>query len=440
MPIAPTSTLFALVDGNAFYVSCERVFNPRLRDRPVVVLSNNDGCVVARSDEAKALGIAMGAPYFQIRTAYEQADGIALSSNYTLYADLSSRMMEIIGQYSDRQEVYSIDESFIEWTGFGRFDLGEMATRLRRQVGRWTGIPVGVGIGQTKTLAKAANRLAKKHADFRASGICNLAMLAPEARAAYLAGLPVEDVWGVGRRWAARLAGNGVRTALDLGQADPHWLRQQFNSVLEKTAWELRGVSCLAMEEAPPPRQQIISSRSFGRLVDDLPSLRQAVSSYTARAAEKLRRQDSLTQALTVFLNTPPFQPGEPQHHPSITVRLAAPSQDTRTLCQAAVRGVEQIVRPGYRYQKAGVMLLEIAPARQGQLSLFEDGGGTSPDRPRLMAVLDGINRTMGRNTLWLAGQGLTRREREQGWRMKRGNLSPAYTTQWLDLPVVRAC
>ena len=440
MSIAPTSTLFALVDGNAFYVSCERVFNPRLRDRPVVVLSNNDGCVVARSDEAKALGIAMGAPYYQIRVAYEQAGGIALSSNYTLYADLSSRMMEIIGQYSDRQEVYSIDESFIEWTGFGRFDLGEMATRLRRRVGRWTGIPVGVGIGQTKTLAKAANRLAKKHADFRASGICNLAMLAPEARAAYLAGLPVEDVWGVGRRWAARLAGHGVRTALDLGQADPHWLRQHFNSVLEKTAWELRGVSCLAMEEAPPPRQQIISSRSFGRLVDDLPSLRQAVSSYTARAAEKLRGQNSRTQALTVFLNTPPFQPGEPQHHPSITVRLATPSQDTRTLCQAALRGLEQIVRPGYRYQKAGVMLLEIAPARQGQLSLFEDEGGASSDRPRLMAVLDGINRTMGRNTLWLAGQGLTRREREHGWRMKRGNLSPAYTTQWLDLPVVRAC
>ncbi len=216
MSFTRSKTVFALIDGNAFYVSCERVFNPRLQARPVVVLSNNDGCVVARSDEAKALGIAMGTPYFQMRRTYERAGGMALSSNYTLYADLSSRMMSIIGAYSDRQEVYSIDESFIEWTGFRYFDLDRMATALRRQVGRWTGIPVGIGIGQTKTLAKVANRLAKKHPDFKAAGLCNLTALQPPVVEQYLSQTPVGDVWGIGSRWAAKLEGLGVRSALDV--------------------------------------------------------------------------------------------------------------------------------------------------------------------------------------------------------------------------------
>ena len=441
MAIAPSHTVFALIDGNCFYVSCERVFNPKLRDRPVVVLSNNDGCVVARSDEAKALGISMGEPYFKIRQRYEQSGGVGLSSNYTLYADLSSRMMEIIGQYSDRQEVYSIDESFIEWTGFGHFDLNQMATQLRQQVHRWVGIPVGIGIGQTKTLAKVANRLSKKHPDFRGHGICNLSALPSESLDDYLAQFPVEDVWGIGRRWSARLEGLGIRTALQLSRAEPPRIRKQFNAVLEKTVWELRGLSCLPIEEAPSPKQQIISSRSFGKPVSDLPSLRQAVSSYTARAAEKLRSQNSQVQALTVFLNTPFFRDSELQYHPSITVRLYGPSQDTRILCQAAGRGLEQIYRAGYRYQKAGVMLLDIASADQGQQSLFDGADdAVRPDRLQLMRVLDDINRNMGRDTLWLAGQGLTQRERADSWRMNRKNLSPAYTTQWSDLPVAHAC
>jgi DNA polymerase V len=350
-------------------------------------------------------------------------------------------LMEVIGQYSDRQEVYSIDESFIEWTGFKHFDLQQMASQLRRQVGRWTGIPVGIGIGQTKTLAKVANRLSKKHPDFRGQGICNLSALTSEALQGYLAQFSVEDVWGIGRRWAAKLENQGICTALDLRRADPARIRKGFNVVLEKTVWELRGLSCLPIEEAPPPKQQIISSRSFGKPVSDLPSLRQAVSSYTARAAEKLRSQNSQVQRLTVFLNTPFFQDREPQYHPSITVRLYAPSQDTRILCEAAGRGLEQIYRSGYRYQKAGVMLLDLAPADQGQQSLFDgDDDAVPPDRPQLMRVLDAINRSMGRDTLWLAGQGLTQRERRDSWRMNRKNLSPAYTTRWADLPVARAC
>lgn len=434
MSSTPSNTVFALIDGNNFYVSCERLFVPKLRGRPVVVLSNNDGCCVARSDEAKAMGIAMGTPYFSIRKPYEKAGGIAMSSNYTLYADLSSRMMSIIGEYSDKQEIYSIDESFIEWTGFEGLGIDSMAARLRAQVLKWIGIPVGIGIGSTKTLAKAANRLAKKHPDFKAAGICNLTSLTFERQTDYLSQLEVGDVWGIGNRWSAKLNDRGIRTALDLSQVDPHWVRQNFNVVVEKTAWELRGVSCLPMEEAPPPKQQIVSSRSFGSLVADLPILRRAVSTYTARAAEKLRKQGSATQALTVFLNTPPFNPSEPQYHPSVTVRLVTASQDTLTLTRAALRGLEGIYKQGYRYQKAGVMLLNLSPAGQGQTSLFDTG---TDDRSQLMAMMDHINREMGRDTLWTASQGLTKQKRPTEWRMKRGSLSPAYTTRWEELPWV---
>ncbi|MFM2005205.1 MAG: hypothetical protein RLZZ09_860 [Pseudomonadota bacterium] len=440
MSSTPSDSVFALVDGNAFYVSCERVFNVRLRHQPVVVLSNNDGCVVARSDEAKALGIAMGTPYFKIRRPYETAGGLALSSNYTLYADLSSRMMSIIGTYSDQQEVYSIDESFIEWTDFRHFDLDQMASQLRRQVHRWVGIPVGIGIGSTKTLAKVANKLAKKHPAFKSQGICNLTTLPANRVQDFLAETPPQDIWGIGSRWAAKLEKLGIRSALNLSQADPAWLRQHFSVVLERTAWELRGVPCISLEQSPPPKQQIISSRSFGKLVTDLPALRQAVSSYTARAAEKLRAQGSQTQTLTVFLHTPPFNAEEPQYHPSATVRLLEPSHDTLILSKAALRGLERIYRAGYRYQKAGVMLLNLEPRGQRQLALFDEPGSRPPpQRDQLLEIMDRINREMGRDTLWTASQGLTRREKEDSWRMKRGTLSPAYTTRWSDLPRVMA-
>jgi DNA polymerase V len=364
----------------------------------------------------------------------------ALSSNYTLYADLSSRMMAIIGKYSDRQEVYSIDESFIEWTGFRYFDLDRLAAAIRKQVGRWIGIPVGIGIGATKTLAKVANRLAKRHADFQSSGICNLTSLPALVVERYLSALPVGDIWGIGRRWSAKLEGLGIRSALDLSQVEPAWVRQHFNVVMERTAWELRGVSCLPLEQAPPPKQQIITSRSFGKLVSDLSSLRQAVSSYTATAAAKLRQQGSSTQALMVFLNTPPFNPSEPQYHPSVTVRLADPSHDTLVLTQAALRGLQRIYKPEYRYQKAGVMLLNLTPAGPGQLSLFSAAvAGSSAQRDRLLEVKDRINQAMGRETLWTAVQGITHQEREDSWRMQRGTLSPAYTTRWDQLPRVMA-
>ena len=436
-----SNTVFALIDGNNFYVSCERLFNPALHDRPVVVLSNNDGCCVARSNEAKAMGIAMGTPYFRIRASFERAGGIALSSNYTLYADLSQRMMSVIGLYSDHQEIYSIDEAFIEWTGFSTLELGALATRLRQQVIRWTGIPVGIGIGHTKTLAKFANHLAKKHPDFKASGICNLAALETDALKDYLLETPTHAIWGIGRRWALRLAALGLHNAWDLREAGSSRLRQETNVVVAKTALELRGTRCLSLERIPPPRQQIISSRSFGQLLTEPTPLRQAISTYTARAAEKLRRQASYTQSLTVFLHTPPFQERLPQYHPSVTVRLQEPTQDTLTLTQAALRGLKTIYRPGYHYQKAGVMLLELSSTQGQQRTLFEEQKvPSSRNREQLLGVMDLINREMGRETLWTASQGLALRERiSEGWRMNRRHLSPAYTTRWDQLLTVQA-
>lgn len=443
MPSTASESCFALVDGNNFYVSCERLFRPTLRHRPVVVLSNNDGCCVARSDEAKALGIAMGTPYFKIRKAFEAAGGIALSSNYSLYADLSGRMMSVIGQHADRQEIYSIDESFLDWSGFCHVDLEEKAQTLRHQVNQWIGLPVGVGIGPTKTLAKLANRLAKRHPDFRAVGHCNLRALTQAQLDNYLQHTPVADLWGIGPRWAKRLEAMGLGTALALSHAEPGEIRRTFNVVLERTVLELRGIPCLSLLSASPARQQIIASRSFGQLITDPRALRQSVSRHTARAAEKLRMDGSLTQSLSVFLQTPPFNSSEPQYHPTITLNLSSPSEDTLALTQIALHGLERIYRPGFRYQKAGVMLGHLIPKGPIQTSLFELEGGKSPPRPqreRLLATLDAINRRMGRDTIWTAAQGLTREEQSSAsWPMKRHNLTPRYTTRWEELPVAVA-
>lgn len=434
---------FVLVDGNNFYVSCERLFRPSLRQRPVVVLSNNDGCCVARSNEAKAMGIRMGTPYFQIRRPFEKAGGIALSSNYTLYADLSSRMMSVIGQYSERQEIYSIDESFLEWERSRHINQNQMALDLRQRVEQWVGIPVGVGIGETKTLAKLANRLAKKHPDFKAQGYCNLPDVPIDQRQRYLEETPIDEVWGVGRRWAQRLESLGIRTALDLSLTDPRKIRGSFNVILERTALELRGIACLSLEESPPPRQQIIASRSFGQLITDSEALRQSVSMHAARAAEKLRQDGSMASLMTIFLHTPPFNQEEPQYHPHVTLRLPSPTRDTLVLTQTALRGLEHIYREGFRFQKAGVMLGNLQPEGPVQSDLFAPTLLQHPrttQRDKLLATMDRINREMGRETLWTASQGLTEREQASShWRMNRGNLSPAYTTRWSDLPRVKA-
>ncbi|NWG38503.1 MAG: Y-family DNA polymerase [Hydrogenophilaceae bacterium] len=419
---------YALIDGNNFYVSCERVFNPRLEGRPVVVLSNNDGCVVARSNEVKALGVKMGEPWFKLRDLARKHKIIAQSSNYTLYADMSNRMMAILGRYSPHQEIYSIDECFLGLGGLTHLDLMAWGQRMRRQVRQWVGIPVCVGIGSTKTLAKLANHCAKKNLA-GLDGVCNLDLLDEQAQDELFARIPVGEVWGVGRKLSEKLAARNIATVRDLRDADARTLRETFSVMLERTVMELRGISCMELEEMAPAKKQIVSSRAFGTYIHTLRELEEAVSLYMARAAEKLRAQHSVAGAVQVFIRTNPFKDGHPQYQAGITVPLPSPTADTRRLTHAAHIGLKHLFKPGYAYQKAGVMLMELRKAGHEQGMLFDE---PTPDRPKLMDVIDRANGRWGRGTLRLASEGV-----EKTWHMKRGNLSPAWTTDWAQLPRV---
>lgn len=345
----------ALIDVNNFYASCERVFNPKLAGRPVVVLSNNDGCVVARSAEAKALKIPMGAPYFEIERDFRKHGGIALSSNYALYADMSNRVMSILAEYSPQQEVYSIDECFLGMEGFQ--ELSSIGQAIRTHIKQWTGLPVCVGFGQSKTLSKLANHVAKKQPEW--NGVCDLTMLDVNDRDALIGGIEVGEVWGVGRRIAERLEAMGIRTVRQLRDADHAQIRKMFSVVLERTVMELRGIPCLELEEVAPAKQQIMVSRSFGQSVFDLADLESAVGNFIFRAAEKLRNQDSCASAVMVFAQTSPFK-DMPQYGRSITVPISTATDDTLTLTNAAMTGLAAIYKPGYAYAKAGVMLTEL--------------------------------------------------------------------------------
>ena len=414
---------FALVDCNNFYVSCERVFDPGLDGRVVVVLSNNDGNVISRSPEAKAAGIPMGAPWHEAREEIEKAGGVALSSNYALYSDMSARVREIFAGFAPRVEAYSIDEAFLDLGNIVGLDLMAHGRAMRRKVREWTGVPVGVGIGPTKTLAKAANRLAKKN-----GGVFTL-FEKPAIHAA-LAGMEVEDIWGVGSRWGRKLRRLGIGTALALSEADPRMIREGFSVVLQRTALELRGISCVEFEEMPPPRKQIVVSRAFGKKVTTLRDMREGVSFYATRAAEKLRREGLVAQALTVFLHTNHFSRKDPQYSNAATVRLGWGTDDTGTLIRCALRVLERIFRPGYRYHKAGVMLMELGSGETVQENLF---GETAPRRPELMGAIDSLNRKMGRGAVRYGAEGFG-----TSWRMKAARHSPRYTTRWEDLPTAQ--
>jgi DNA polymerase V len=419
--------MFALIDANNFYVSCERVFNPRLRDQPVVVLSNNDGCVVARSNEVKALGVKMGTPWFQLKDLARQHGILALSSNYSLYADLSSRMMTVLGTYAPEQEVYSIDECFLGMRGYANFDLMAQGQRIRRQVLQWVGLPVCVGIGETKTLAKLANHCAKKGLAGE-EGVCDFTLLTPAERSRLLAGIPVNEVWGVGRRLTEQLGQRGIQTVEQLRTADAETLRQAFSVVLERTVRELNGTACLDLEAVRPNKQEIMSSRSFGQYVYTLPELKEAVALYMSRAAEKLRRQGSLAGMVQVYIRTNPFKADIPQYQRGVNLPLPEATDDTLRLIRAAHWGLKRLYRPGYAYQKAGVALLDLRPRSQAQMNLF----ATAPNRQALMQVMDRINATYGRGTLRTAAEGV-----RPAWRMKRERMSPAYTTRWDQLAEV---
>lgn len=420
---------FALIDGNNFYVSCERVFNPKLEGKPVVVLSNNDGCVVARSQEVKALGVRMGTPWFQMRDLARKYGIIALSSNYTLYADMSNRMMAVLRKFSPDQEIYSIDECFLGLDSFNT-DLTAYAQAIRQRMRRWTGLPVCVGIGPSKTLAKLANHIAKKRLEW--SGVCDLGNMPEHALNELLASIEVGEVWGVGNRIREKLAQMKIHTVLALKQADAALIRRRFSVLTERTVMELRGISCLKVEEVAPTKQQIMCSRSFGAPVIHHGELREAVISYASRAAEKLRRQSCVSGAVHVFICTSPFREQDAQYSRGLTVTLLEATSNTLKLVQAVSWGLKRIYRPGYCYAKAGVMLMDLAPAGSQQNSLFAEEMGQE-NASQLMQTVDTINRRMGKDTIFLAGAGIGK-----SWRMKQGNKSPCYTTQWDELAVAQ--
>jgi DNA polymerase V len=421
---------FALVDANNFYASCEKAFRPDLAHSPVVVLSNNDGCVVSRSPEAKQAGIQMGTPWFKIKGGAKRRGIHAFSSNYALYGDMSQRIMSVLQDLSPSVEVYSIDEAFMRIERVAHQYGGTLAMGhlVRARIAQWVGLPVCFGAGPTKTLAKLANYLAKKNPVF--GGVCDLFSLSREEREGWMRQIPVSEVWGIGRKLEKRLAECGIHTALDLRNTKPAAVRSLFGVVPARTAAELRGIPCLELEEIPPPKQQIMASRSFGKPVPSLGELREAVACFAAGVAEKLRAQKSLAAAVHVFIYTDRFREDLPQYSGNQTLPLAHPSDDTRALTAAALKGLEAIYRSGYGYKKAGVMLGLITPKESIQGALFGDGAHDGRSS-RLMRAMDEINHAFGRGTLKLGVAGTQHR-----WAGRSGSLSPRYTTRWDELPV----
>ncbi|HHO9670180.1 TPA: DNA polymerase V catalytic protein [Escherichia coli] len=418
--------MFALCDVNAFYASCEAVFRPDLWGKPVVVLSNNDGCVIARNAEAKALGVKMGAPWFKEKELFRRCGVVCFSSNYELYADMSNRVMSTLEELSPRVEIYSIDEAFCDLTGVRHCrDLTDFGREIRATVLQRTHLTVGVGIAQTKTLAKLANHAAKKW-QRQTDGVVDLSNL--ERQRKLMAALPVDEVWGIGRRISKKLEAMGIKTVLDLADTDIRFIRKHFNVVLERTVRELRGEPCLQLEEFAPTKQEIICSRSFGERITDYASMRQAICSYAARAAEKLRSEHQYCRFISAFIKTSPFALNEPYYGNSASVKLLTPTQDSRDIINAATRSLDAIWQEGHRYQKAGVMLGDFFSQGVAQLNLFDDNA-PRPGSEQLMAVMDTLNAKEGRGTLYFAGQGS-----QQQWQMKRAMLSPRYTTRSSDL------
>lgn len=446
--------MYALIDGNNFYVSCERVFDPALRGKPVVVLSNNDGCVISRSDEARQLGVRMGQPWFECRPWVARDGLIGLSANFALYGDMSDRLMNLLGRFAPRQDVYSIDECFLDLEGLDT-DRLTWGRDLRSTVLRWLGLPCCVGIGPTLTQAKLANQIAKRAergpfgpADADLARVCDLSALTEERRTDLLATLGVGEVWGVGRKLQPRLEADGLHTALDLARADAQRLSQRYSVSLERTVLELQGQRCIDLSTDPVPRQQILVSRSFGQPVTQTSDLLCAIATFTAQAAEKLRRQHSLAGCLSVFIQ-PRIQPLKRHVSGSwsrgqttrTTVLLLRPTADTGVLLQAAREGLGRIAQPEMAYVRGGVQLLKLTPqqppAQQAELEL--DAPPSDEVRQRrmsLMLALDQMNQRFGRGSLRWALTGLE--ADRQAWSGRRAQVSPGYTTRWSDLAEAR--
>ena len=417
-------SVFALVDCNNFYASCEKLFRPDLRNTPVVVLSNNDGCVVARSKEAKALGIKMGVPLHQIQDQIREHGIQAFSSNYALYGDISNRVMQTLESLAPTVEVYSIDEAFLDLTGVSNaMDLTEFGLQVRNTIQQHIGITVCVGIAPSKTLAKLANHAAKQYPATR--GVVDLTN--PERQKKLLAIMPVSEVWGVGRRLSSQLNALGITTALELANQNPKEIRQKFSVVLERTVRELNGESCMGLEDIPPIKQQILCSRSFGQRVTKYTEMQEAISSYVARAAEKLRNEKQQCRLISVYIRTGIFNPHEAHYSNAVAMKLEYPTDDTRLLLEAAGRLLQAIWKDGYRYAKGGITLTDFYDQGVAQPDLFTQEV-VSPNSQKLMQVIDQLNQKQ-RSQLFFARQGT-----RHAWAMNRSRLSPNYTTDWKQL------
>lgn len=416
--------MFALIDCNNFYASCERLFRPDLAHRPIVVLSNNDGCVIARSQESKALGIAMGEPFFQIRALCKAEQVCVFSSNFKLYGDISRRIMGYLEEQWPKIEVYSIDEAFLDLRGLTPEAAQALAKNLVAGIRKAIGIPVSIGIGPTKTLAKTANYLVKKRQNQ------SVMALYPEDKA-WLSRTPVEDIWGIGRDWGKKLRHAGIADACTLAKADPAFLRKRFNVVMLRTALELRGIACRGLEDTQP-KQSIISSKSFGKAQTECHYLEQAISSHVRRAWEKLRQQNSCVRIISVYARTNRFRNDLPQYRRQMLVQLHTPSDDLRTLTEAARTAIKRIFKPGFHYAKVGISFLDLCPSNAVSQDLFQPFcQESSQQSTHLMQVIESVHKRFGRASLRLAAEGYA-----QPWLMKSEQKSPNYTTSWQELPI----
>jgi len=422
--------IFALIDCNNFYCSCERAFNPSLKNKPVAVLSNNDGCIVARSDEVKALGIPMGAPFHEYENIIKKEKVVVFSSNYSLYGDMSKRVMDILSTFTPAIEIYSIDEAFLDFTGFRKENLEVIGRDIRETVLKWTGIPVSVGFSLTKTLAKVANRIAKK--EKQKGGV--FLMLDENAINDTLPKITTGDIWGIGRKLAPKLESMGIKTAFDLKKQDPHAIRRIFSVVMQRTVMELNGISCIEIEEAAPSKKQILTSRSFGKKISEYKEVEQAVAWHTTRASEKLRQQGLRAGLIIVFITTNPFSKVDVFYQNSFSVQLEKSSKDTGELINYAINALKKIYKKGYFYHKCGVILTVLKRDVPAPATLFNE---TDPVKEKksedLMLSIDNINKKLGKSTVKYAAEGLN-----QSWKMRSTKKSLCYTTKWEELKRIR--
>ena len=416
----------ALIDCNNFYASCERIFNPKLIGKPIVVLSNNDGCIIARSKEAKKLGIKMGEPYFKAKNIIEKNKVEVFSSNYSLYGDISQRVMETLSSFSSEVEIYSIDEAFLGLNGFENYELKTYCNHIRQTINKWVGIPVSIGVGPTKTLSKIANNLAKKNSNYK--GVCILENKIEIKKA--LNQTSIEDVWGIGRRLSIFLKKYNINTAHHFSEMDRGWVRKNMGVVGEKTYLELNGVSCLDLDLVPSDKQSCCVSRSFSQPIEKLFDLEESISTYGSRVSEKIREEGLVAESMSIFVLTNHFNRREKQYSNSIKLHLPFPTNNSIKIVKRSLEGIRKIYRPGYKYKKAGIILYGLS--RQNVTKGLLDYDREASDS--IMQTIDKINNRYGGETIKIASEGI-----KKIWKMKRENVSPCYTTRFDELVEVKS-